>query len=490
VAAIIYTHHHADHVLGTAAFVTPEEVRSGKVPIYAHESLMAAYQQENVTLGPIMRMRAAAMYNSLLSGADNEGMNSGIGPLFQQGTPGLIAPTHLVGDKLDLTIAGVELRLVHVPGEASSEIAIYLPQSRILLSAEVIQDHTFPNIYTLRGAVYRDPMQWVRSIDRLRAFSAEEMVLQHGPPVKGQAAVEEVLRYYRDAIQYVRDQTIRWTNHGLHRDEIAARVELPPHLREFRPWLLEFYGSVRHSVPSIYEGNIGWFEGDPVALQPTPRVEAARRMVTLMGGRDRVLEESRKAFFAGEPQFAAELATLLIRISNTDMDARRLKAAAFRKLGYATINSTWRGLYLTVANALENKIDWGPVIALTQARTTGESFAQSFPARALLDTMPPRLKAEETTSVEETYAFRFTDSREEFTLVLRKGIIEVREGLPPSAIATLSGPKAVLGRLVAGASNQDTLLSQLDIAGSREAAARLFGYFEAPVPPQPSFYLR
>jgi hypothetical protein len=37
--------------------------------------------------------------------------------------------------------------IVYVPSEANSEIAIYLEEEHILLSAEVIQDHSFPNLY-------------------------------------------------------------------------------------------------------------------------------------------------------------------------------------------------------------------------------------------------------------------------------------------------------------------------------------------------------
>ena len=40
VKAIIYTHFHGDHINGTKAFVTEEEVKSGQVDIYAHENLM------------------------------------------------------------------------------------------------------------------------------------------------------------------------------------------------------------------------------------------------------------------------------------------------------------------------------------------------------------------------------------------------------------------------------------------------------------------
>src|SRR5450755_2189408 len=439
-----------------------------------------------------MRNRAGAMYNSLLGKADNQGMNSGIGPLLQMRTVGFLPPSKTFSDRLDLSIAGVDLNLVYVPSEANSEIAVFLPQTGVLLSAEVIQDHTFPNLYTLRGAVYRDPMTWVRSIDRLRGFGASEMVLQHGPPVSGKYQVATVLLNYRDAIQFTRDQTIRYMNQGLAPDEIADIVQLPPHLANFSPWLREFYGTVRHSIPNIYHGNIGWFEGDPVTLKPTPRVEYARRLVGLMGGREKVLAEARKAYRANDPQYSAELATYLIRVKQDDRDARVLKAACFRKLGYATKNANWRGLYLTLANSLDGTLDWTLVERANRSRSGSASLAAALPAGVQLETLPPRLKAEKVLDTDEAYGLLFKDAGEAFTVSIRRGVAEVTTGLPKGPYAVLSGSKAALGQFISGAANTDALLASgvIEVHGPEGAAQRFLSYFEEVFTAPVTYYLR
>lgn len=104
--AIVYTHHHADHVQGTRAFTSADDVRSGKVAIYAHESLLKEYTQESLVAGEIMTQRAAAMYNSQLTGKDREGVNSGIGPILQGGTNGFLPPAKTFADSLSVTVAG------------------------------------------------------------------------------------------------------------------------------------------------------------------------------------------------------------------------------------------------------------------------------------------------------------------------------------------------------------------------------------------------
>jgi alkyl sulfatase BDS1-like metallo-beta-lactamase superfamily hydrolase len=79
----------------------------------------------------------------------------------------------------------------------------------------------------------------------------------------------------------------------------------------------------------------------------------------MMGGRDKVFAEAERAFFAGDPQWASELTTPLIRINKNDWQARYLKAAALRVVGYQQTSSSLRGFYLTGALEIEGAFDPG-----------------------------------------------------------------------------------------------------------------------------------
>lgn len=61
IVAVIYTHHHADHIQGVRGFVTPEDVRGGRVQIIAHEDLLglALQQVPAAPLNPVARARNA-----------------------------------------------------------------------------------------------------------------------------------------------------------------------------------------------------------------------------------------------------------------------------------------------------------------------------------------------------------------------------------------------------------------------------------------------
>jgi alkyl sulfatase BDS1-like metallo-beta-lactamase superfamily hydrolase len=371
VVAVIYTCFHSDHINGVKAFASVEDVKAGRVAIIAHETLLANLTRSG-SVGPILGTRTAYNFGGILAGEEIEGMNNGTGPLIRRGGEAtFIAPTRTFEDRLDVTLAGLSMELVHVPSEAADEIAVFLPESRILLSAEVIPAETFPILHPLRGEAYRDPTDWYRSIDALRRFKAAAMVPSHGLPVIGADNVEEILRNYRDAIQYVHDQTVRHMNKGLTPDELVEAVKLPPHLASFRPWTLEFFGTVSQAVRAIYQGYLGWFEADPAGLAPVPKKESARREVELMGG---------------DPQWAAELATRLIRVDQDDMPARRLKAAAFRSPGYGQINAIWRNWYLSAARELDAE-NFDPMLVqrgIVRAITSPDLVA-ALPARAFVE---------------------------------------------------------------------------------------------------------
>jgi alkyl sulfatase BDS1-like metallo-beta-lactamase superfamily hydrolase len=485
VKAVVYTHFHPDHWGGVRAFVSEEDVKAGKVEIISHDTLLDNVVRQGGLVGPILSMRTAYSFGAALPPEDLEGMHDGIGPKVNLGLCTFIAPTRTFHDEMDLTIAGVKMHLEWVPSEAPDEIVVYLPEEKTLLSAEVIQGPTLPNIHTLRGTKFRDPVQWYESIDRLRAFQAENMVPSHGQPVYGAEKVEEVLRMTRDGIQFVHDQTIRYMNKGLTPDELAEAVAFPAYLAEYRPYLREYYGTVKHSSRQIYAGYLGWFAGDPVDLDPTPPVEKAERTVKLMGGRNKVLAAAKKAFEQGDNQWAAELCTLLVRINKEDLDARDVKAAAFRRMGYASINSNWRNWYLMAAMELEGKIVPASLLGTMSRNWVTPDIMAQWPASRLIQGMTVRLKAEDTLDTHLTAGFRFPDTGEACGLEIRRGVAQFHDELPGKTDFTLTMPKRYFLAMAFGKATLEDGLSKgiAQLEGKPEQVARFFAAFDSPMYP-------
>ena len=483
VKAVVYTHFHPDHWGGVKAFVSEQEVASGAVDIIAHETLLENVVRQGGLVGPIQAMRSGYTFGVFLAPEDVAGMNGGIGPAEGAGTATFIAPTKTIQDRLETVIAGVEMEIFFVPSEAPDEIAVYLPKTNLLLSAEVIQGPTLPNIHTLRGTKFRDPVTWVRSIDLLRSYKADYMVPSHGQPLSGADKVEEVLTMTRDGIQFVHDQTIRHMNKGLTPDELAGAVAFPPHLAGYTPYLREYYGTVKHSVRQIYTGYLGWFAGDPTALDPTAPVERAKRHVELMGGRDNVLASALKAFRADDPQWAAELTTYLIRINHEDEEAKALKAAALRKLGYASMNINWRNWYLTSAMELEGKIEPIPALRKIAANFASPDVIAQWPMEILIEGLAPRLRAQASLDTHIVAGFKKPDGSESgYGLEIRRGVAQFHPRLPAETDFTLTLDRNTLIGLSRGLlSLEDGMAAgKIDLTGDLEKAKTFLAKFDPP----------
>jgi len=445
VKAVIYSHWHIDHFGGVAAFASHADAASGKVKIIAHKDFLTNVIKSSAGgLGPILGARVDYSLGTLLEIGPEGRINGGLGPDFVIENPSLVQPNILVDDMLDITIAGVKMHIVWVPSEAPDEIAVWLPELELLHTVEILQGESFPNLHTIRGTRYRDPELWFTGIDVLRTFPAKYMVPSHGRPVSGKEAVAETLTAYRDGIQFVYDQTIRYMNKGMLPDDLVEIVKLPPHLAA-HPWLGDFYGGVPHSVRQIYSGELGWFQGDPTFLAPTKPLEASKRYVKIMGGHSNVLKVAKEAASKGDHQWAAELTTHLIRINNDDTEARLLKAEALRQIGYGLTNNNWRNWYLTSAQELDGTIDYSKGVELS-----APDLLRAFPTSELINSLRFRLMAEKTLDVNMTFGVRLPDVNESYGLEIRRGVAQYYDSLPENADVVLELNRTTLENILLG----------------------------------------
>jgi len=456
VKAVIYTHNHADHVFGAGVFADRPEI-----PVYAHETTGPIIDRVVSVLRPILTVRSMRMFGNFLD--DAAVVNAGIGrrlALEQGSTVGVVRPNQTFSEKWSGTIAGIAVELIHAPGETDDQIFVWLPEKQVLLPGDNIYK-TFPNLYTIRGTAHRDVRKWVASLDRMRALRPAHLVPSHTRPVSGEEDIYSILTDYRDAIAYVHDQTVRGMNMGKSADELAATIALPPHLAT-SPYLTEYYGTVAWSVRSIFNGYMGWFDGNPTHLAAFSPIEKANHMAALAGGIPALLASAEKAARSGDHQWVLEL-TDHLRVLDPDNPAvRDLRVRALTALGQAETNPNARHYYLTRAAELGQGLRIGQM-----GRPTPEMLA-SIPMERFFDTLTVNLDPEKCLDMEMVVGFVFPDSGDRYSILVRRGIAEIRSELVSPCDITVSVNSMVWKEMLAKERNPiATVATECDIDGGR-----------------------
>ena len=415
IVAIIYTHNHLDHLGGATVFFEEDNTE-----IYAQENII--YNLDNIatTIRPIIFQRSARQFGIPLP--EEEIVHQGIGGFLEindQSTLGLVRPTILFDDELTIKIDNLKFILAHVPGETDDHLYVWIPEKQAVMAGDNFY-RSFANLYAIRGTKFRNPMEWVESLDKIRLLNAEHLVPSHTRPISGKENVSQALTDYRDGIQFVHDQTIRYINKGLTPDEIVQKVKLPKHLAE-SPYLQPFYGSISSYIRSTFSGYIGWFSGNISDLHPLSAEERAQKLAAIAQKQTKISVEAENALTNGEYQWALELADMLLALDPKDNAAKNIKAEAADQMSKYQLASNDYYFYKTVAGELRNEIDVNPS---TPNRVTPEQL-KATPMKAIMKSLPVNLNTEKSIETDKKIVFKFSDINEVFSLHIRRGVAQL-----------------------------------------------------------------
>jgi alkyl sulfatase BDS1-like metallo-beta-lactamase superfamily hydrolase len=309
----------------------------------------------------------------------------------------------------------------------------YVARYKLLNLAENCT-HNFHNLLPFRGADVRDALAWSKYLNEalgLWGGKAEAMCGQHHWPVWGQKRIDAMIRQQRDLYKFAHDQTIRLMNHGLTATEIAETIALPKSLDG--AWHTRgYYGHIRHNVKAIYQKYLGWYDANPVHLDPLTPVEAGKKYVEYMGGAKALLSRAKSDFAKGEFRFVAQAVSHLVFAEPDNQPARALLADTLEQLGYAAESATWRNAYLFGAQELRLGMPKAP----PRPPLPRETLA-ALRTEQLWDVLAVRLNGPKAEGKHIVLNWKFTDTNESFVLTLENSALTYTEG-PHAATADAS----------------------------------------------------
>ena len=244
-----------------------------------------------------------------------------------------IDPTILFDEKYQFALGGIEFNLFSTPGETPDHLTVWIPAYKAAFIGDnyagigIPEPMSFPNIYAIRGTKPRWALDWIHSLDTVLALKPEVVLNGHGDPIIGNQEITRRLTRYRDAIQYVHDETVKGMNAGKDVYTLMQEIKLPASYN-----LSESFGKVSWSVRGIYDGYAGWFDTNPSTMYELPPSSVYPDLVKLAGGPEPLVKLALEKVGAGQAVEALHLTDVILAYDPKNASALQARLKAFQYL--------------------------------------------------------------------------------------------------------------------------------------------------------------
>jgi alkyl sulfatase BDS1-like metallo-beta-lactamase superfamily hydrolase len=312
-AAAVYSHHHIDHVFGTARFEQEAAERGRPRPVvYAHADLPGNFDRYLRTLGWNLRInqRQFGLY----------GLANFTWPDRYR------YPDVTFDDRLTFRRGELTFELHHDRGETDDATWTWVPERKVLHPGDLF-------IYAVPNAgnpqkVQRYVGDWAAGLRKMAALGAEVMISGHGLPVLGGERIRTALTDTAELLESLESQTLALMETGCTLDRVLHDVELPAHLRG-KPYLQPVYDHPQFIVRNVWRRFGGWHDGEPDHLLPSPRQEQAREWIALAGGTGAVLARAAELREGGNLRLACHLVEHAVVAEPASADVHALRAELY-----------------------------------------------------------------------------------------------------------------------------------------------------------------
>ncbi|WP_319456767.1 MULTISPECIES: alkyl sulfatase dimerization domain-containing protein [unclassified Mycobacterium] len=331
--AIVVTQGHGDHWGGVYA------LREADTDVIMHANYRS-WRDDNIRLGgyraPKTTFAFAKFTDAVLESLKDLDVST-IDFSFPE-------PTTTFDHRHELTVGGRRLELAWTPGgETTDSLVVWLPEDRILFTGNLfgpLFGHV-PNLMTIRGDRYRDPVLYIESLDKVLEFGPQRLITGHFDPIEGADRIAEEVTAMRDAMQSVHDQTIERMTAGADLYTAMREVRVPDELD-----VGEGYGKTSWNVRAIWEMYAGWFQHrSTTELYGVGSLSIATDVVAAAGA-DALVDAARSHVAGGQPVKALHLIDLILAAEPSHPAARVVAVEAHDAL-LAESENFWEKAWLT-----------------------------------------------------------------------------------------------------------------------------------------------
>jgi alkyl sulfatase BDS1-like metallo-beta-lactamase superfamily hydrolase len=331
--AIVITQGHADHWGGVNALLEPG------TDLVMHSNYRY-WRDDNLRLMGYRGAKASFAFPQFLS-ATLDYFNTADPATIHMSFP---EPTTTFDRHLEMTIGGRRLELAWTPGgETTDALVVWLPEERTLFTGNLfgpLFGHV-PNLMTIRGDRYRDPVLYIESLNTVLEFAPNRLITGHFDPIDGADRIAEEVTAMRDAMQFVHDQTIEFMAGGADVYTAMRTVSVPADLD-----VGEGYGRTPWNVRAIWEMYAGWFQHRSTTELFAIAPMAVAKDVVRIAGIEPLLEAARTHVAEDRPLSALQLTDIVLETEPAHPAARAVAIDAHHAL-LASAENFWERAWIT-----------------------------------------------------------------------------------------------------------------------------------------------
>ncbi len=170
-------------------------------------------------------------------------------------------------------------------------------------------------------------------------------------------------------------------------------------------------------VRGLYVKRGGWVDGVNRLVRHT-RGEEAKRMLPLLGGRDKVNEFALQAFKSGDYRWAVQLASTVLQVHPDDRTAAEIQKQSYQGIANTTRSANERNYLLAKIRAADGKLPWNrALISMSLPARMGQSDAE------LLKLMEDRFMSEISWGIAQRVAVQVEGEDAVHSLRIRNGVL-------------------------------------------------------------------